>query len=477
MFPALHRPTRRKFDALLLVASLIATAHGCHNQPRLMKAHRGPPTPVIGGTGHVLEDGQFLFRLARQLECEQRITETWCIREDSKARDFGLESACAEKDTRQRTESLPSCEVRVKRLTVAPQWGEPVSAEVGADGTAVFTIDWAMSRIDPLADDAPQAVKQAWVITSEDARNRFVWTPGDGDIRSVLAAIGRAGGMEISADMTADPDAEPAQIAIKSIEVEGGAFTVGQTNRITLTLQNRSPGPAYRVIARTRSGHSTLHDLAFVFGRIDGGKETARTLTVTLPASADQDNPMIVVRASGANVAEVNRQQRVSIRAAPKLPSASIALRCRLTNQADPGAPIVEAGKSAAIGCDVQNTGEVAVARVTLTAKGGNRPTTVTSKQSIAPGKHTSVPIRVPIPAGARADSELTIRLSAVAGKASAETSIKAKVVLDRACPDGLLTRPQYNQKRAKLKELLVQGVLAQEEFDNYEADLLRCLK
>jgi hypothetical protein len=467
MFPSLHRPERRKLDALLLVASLITIAPACRAQPRLMQAHRSSPSPVIEGSGNVLQDGQFRFRLARQLACEQVITETWCI----------LESACAEKDIRQRTESLPSCEVRVKRLTVAPPWGDPVSAEVGADGTAVFTIDWATSQIDPLADDAPEAVKQAWFITGEGASNRFAWVPRDGDIRPMLAAIGRAGGMEISADMTADPNAQPAQIAIKSIDVEGGAFMVGRANRITLTLQNRSPGPAYRVIARTRSGHPTLHDLAFVFGRIDGGKETDRTLTVTLPATVDEENPMIVVRASGANATEVDQKQRVSIRAAPKLPSASIALRCRLADQADPGTQIVEAGKSAAIGCEVQNTGGIGVARITLTAKEGKRPTTVTSKQSLAPGKHAQVSIRVPVPAGAPVGSELTIQLSAVAGKASAETSVRATVVLDRACPDGLLTRPQFAQKRAKLKELLAQGVLAQEEFDNYEAELLRCLK
>jgi hypothetical protein len=47
--------------------------------------------------------------------------------------------------------------------------------------------------------------------------------------------------------------------------------------------------------------------------------------------------------------------------------------------------------------------------------------------------------------------------------------------VLDRACSDGVLTRPQYAEKRAKLEEL--HRVLAQEEFDDYEAELLRCLE
>jgi hypothetical protein len=313
-----------------------------------------------------------------------------------------------------------------------------------------------------------------WFITSESADNRIAWLPMNADIQTMLAAIGKATGM----DGTVDPSAEPAKVAIKSIDLKGKSLITGQENRIsvTVTLQNHSPGPAYRVIARTRSSHPTLHDLRFVFGRINGGKQVSKTLSAVLPASWSEETPMIVVRASGANATEVHRGQRVALRAAPKLPAASISLQCKLADQAS-GNAVVEAGKDAALWCEVQNTGKIAIQQVKLTIKGPSRSTHAATRNAIAPTQHAGVEMRVPIPANAGIGSEVTIRVSAAADKTRAETSIKAKVVLDRACPDGLLTRSQYDQKRAQLQNLLTQTVLAQEEFDRYDAEFLRCLQ
>jgi hypothetical protein len=74
-------------------------------------------------------------------------------------------------------------------------------------------------------------------------------------------------------------------------------------------------------------------------------------------------------------------------------------------------------------------------------------------------------------------DDSATVLLVVTDGS-GASVELTKKLVLTRAlCAGGKLTRAKYDEKRAKLKKTLTDGLLTQAEFERLDADLLRCLE
>ena len=72
---------------------------------------------------------------------------------------------------------------------------------------------------------------------------------------------------------------------------EGNAVTAGDEFRLRATATNRGTAPVCRISARTEASFTRLHDLEFIFGRIEPGQSVTRELPVrtnrALPASVD----------------------------------------------------------------------------------------------------------------------------------------------------------------------------------------------
>jgi hypothetical protein len=86
-----------------------------------------------------------------------------------------------------------------------------------------------------------------------------------------------------------------------------------------------------------------------------------------------------------------------------------------------------------------------------------------------------SVPVKVP--ATTTGDSAtVLVTFEERAGNVPAE--LTEKLPLTRSlCPEGKLTRAQYDDRRKKLEQGLASRTLSQEDFDKYDAELLRCLE
>lgn len=74
-------------------------------------------------------------------------------------------------------------------------------------------------------------------------------------------------------------------------------------------------------------------------------------------------------------------------------------------------------------------------------------------------------------------DDAATVLLVVTDGAGATVESTKRLPLTRALCPGGKLTRAQYDEKRAKLKKTLADGLLTQAEFERLDGELLRCLE
>jgi hypothetical protein len=76
-------------------------------------------------------------------------------------------------------------------------------------------------------------------------------------------------------------------------------------------------------------------------------------------------------------------------------------------------------------------------------------------------------------------DSELVIDVVArdPGSGVSGSHELKVLVARPKICPSGKLTRPEFVKKREELRKTLEAGVISQEEYERYEAELVGCME
>jgi hypothetical protein len=95
----------------------------------------------------------------------------------------------------------------------------------------------------------------------------------------------------------------------------------------------------------------------------------------------------------------------------------------------------------------------------------------------IQPGKAVVRSVTVKLPE-ATAGDDATVLVTFQERNGHAPVELTKKLPLVRSlCPSGKLTRTQYDERRARLKRTLDAGDLSPDDFDRYDAELLRCLE
>jgi hypothetical protein len=348
-------------------------------------------------------------------------------------------------------------------------WGEELPGFMVTPGRLGFPLDFTRSGLDALAPDVDAALGKEWCIVG-GPRPRC-WTPTPEERPALHATLAVQTDTQIDvADVTAPPGLTAETLLVVGELRNGGAA------RLRLTVKNGGQGAAYLVSVTTRSNVTALHGLRFSFGKLEPGQSKVREVAVALPTDNDEMQAVVVLAFDEAHqfVPEpVTRRFAVL----PAVSTPRLRIACQLMGGTG-DRPHVDAGQILHVQCTVRNEG--ARARdVRVWADLAGRP----ANSSPAPfdldtSRFQALSFTLVVPREATLDSELalTVRVRHADSKAVESEVITLVIARPAICPDGKLTRAQFETKRAELKRTLAEGIITQEEYDRYEEQLVGCL-
>ncbi len=358
-------------------------------------------------------------------------------------------------------------------IVVRAPWGHEATS-VLAGGRAQIRMDWGSSNIDPLDPNATSQLAGAWGVWSADGKYRGTWSPSPADVDKMRYAIGAAVGIEMDAQRGG---ARPA-LSIKRLEIgDGGVANAGERVQIKLTLQNNGRGPAYRVVATTKSGMTALRNLHFSFGLIQPGQSKSRTVVVDVPRQERESREPIIFQIKEYNGnAPRARTEQVTVRPSVR-PAMRLACHLEGPRKNEAGQPSVDAGRSFAVVCNIDNTGGAPAKNVTMSVRMARREWSAKTS-SIGPNRSSALRVQVTVPKTAQLDERypIDVTVSETNFNTSESWSSAISAGTPSVCPQKL-TDAQYREKRSKLEKLRDEGILTDSEFDKRHAELVDCLQ
>ena len=358
-------------------------------------------------------------------------------------------------------------------LMVRAPWGHQAQA-VLQGGRASVRVDWSSAKLDPLAPNATAALSGQWGVWTVDGKYRGTWTPTPADIDKMLHAVGAAAGIELEAKRGGPRPA----LSIKRLVIgDGGVLNAGERVEIRLTLENKGRGPAYRVIAKTKSGMRSLRGLQFSYGLIRPGESKSAVVVVDVPrqASGSREPMIFQIEEYNDNVPRA-RTEQVTIRPSVR-PAMRVACHLEGPRKNHAGQFSVDAGKSFGLVCDVENTGGAPAKGVTMNVRMGGR-SQVSNGGEIRPGGSKALKVSLTVPKSAQLDEQFAVRV--VVSETNFNTSQKWNTNIYAGTPSvcpSKLTDAQYRERRKKLESLRDEGILSTKEFDQRHAELVDCLQ
>jgi hypothetical protein len=432
----------------LLVFVLAACAHTQHLPPRPFTGALPPNTHVdLAGAFTLSATGDLALALAAPCEMGTRALEGGS--------------------------TVVSCDrARLSAIAVVADtpWHQPVRGVWLDPSHLVFRADWKATDLDPIADGVATAAARPWSVSGT------TWTPTPAQATQIVQIVGAA--------TDTQPDVAhggpPPQLEVTSFEIADGALRAGGQATLVVTIANRGTGPAYRVVASTRSSLASLHDQRLSFGLIRAGGEKTRQIALRVPADeASPDTMLVLVLAEANGAVPRNVSHRVAIVAAsaPAPAAGPIAVHCALPSHGA-ARPEVSAGDTVSLHCVLDNTSP-APTQIAIDVTVGSGAPVHAPLHAVAAGGHADVDVPVTIPRDAALDAtvELAVNAHDRKGKLTAHTSVISAVRKRRLCAPGELTRDQYRAKMNELRAAVAAGDMTQAQLDRYDAELVTCLK
>jgi hypothetical protein len=444
----------------VLVLALVITSAGCGPRPH----GRLRSGPVVTETQSAISLSSSGIRLALVRRCQLRTLDVWCPLSVVARGECKVPSTIRE----QQAVACPrELDFRAVQISLRSPWGSVYSAMSDVLGFVEIPVDWSGTGVDPLAADAPAQLATGWLAFADDDRTVPLKFPPE-QVERMLIAIGTATDTQYEVGAANER-------AYLSTELGGRPSLVpGRPEEITLTIKNSGPRPAYRVIARLRSGVDALDDHQLSFGRIDPGITKIRSRVISLPREIDERSALVVAKISYFNGNPLEAKKRFTIvpEVKPVEPPRGLALSCKLVT------PEVAPGERIQIDCDVRNLGKepanevsVAVSAGSVVSKnlapkllpgGGTAKLDLIGLTSVSEQQGAVVPVRV--------------RVGAL-GHPMIEETLSARIASFAARCQSRLSRDDYKQRRKRLQAALDSGALTQKDFDRYDADYINCLE
>jgi hypothetical protein len=441
--------------ASLTTAAAVAIALAACAQQQPYLRLRGAPTATTTVSRPVFDAAG--LRLDVATVCRVSIIEHWCPLTNPRCRP--------NPEVRKTEQAQCPKDLEVKDVSVRAPWGQVFPAAVSA-GVVTAKVDWAGAGIDPADAQATKLLAAAWTIHSDDGLVDASFDPAEADVTAEIAAINHANG-----DDGGEAAASEHAALTAAFVSEPGADGV---NRVGLSVTNRGPDPAYKVVAHLRSSSTTLHGLELAFGRIASGETKTKAKDISLTGDPDEPNPTVVAAITAANAPPASATGRVHLQSARRASPPALALACTLVDK-EP-AP----GQRVRVQCESSNTGDTPVRGVAYQIaldKAAAKP--VGGPPELAGHAHVAFELVPTLPANAKLGSTLAIVITMTAPSAApVQQKLSVEVVeFHGMCRQGKLTRDGYRAKRKRLETALAAGALSQDEFDKYDSELVSCIE
>jgi hypothetical protein len=452
---------------ILLVAVLAALAGGCAQALKTpFEVHRGTSKPK-GPEQEASMDGE---RLRIQMACTREVVEFYCEGIDCDKPRTGPRQP--RRWVERRSESA-ECEDHA--VTLVSPWGTASSARPESDGSTSFVVDWGASEIEPLASDAISRLRGEWRLTAGEAS--FEWVPTEAVARMMLEAIATAVGV----DMSLAQETRAVDLEVLELKLAEAKLRAGESSTLRLTIRNNGPGFAYRTAVQTRSSTPSLHGLHVSFGLIHPGASKSRDFRVRIPANETDTEARVVLLVENANDSKVRTtSHRFSIEPGEALPreGLQVGVRCHFQGHAGEARPEIDARRPVHVQCVLHNSGSrPAAVEVTASLEGTEQ--TRSRGVNVAPGKTQVVDLDFKVPADTQLGTALVV-LASFSGEGLARGEpqrLTAVVGRPQVCPGARITREEYRRRHEALRGALASGALTQDEFDEYDAELILCIE
>ncbi|HWU90902.1 MAG TPA: hypothetical protein VN253_26735 [Kofleriaceae bacterium] len=454
------RPASRRRLRLLLLA-IVAGAAGCATtEPYAQR--RG--TPYVKSTTVEASAGPSGYRISVIARCQAQVVNIWC--EPLAER----RTSCKKPPTVTRAELDCPKELEFRNVLVSLRapWGAIYSATSDERSTVDIAIDWAKSGIDPLSDGAATQLSSSWLVTTREGLSlELRVTPQD--VEAMRTAIGEATDTQYAAGAIGE------RAVLKAELVESEPMTIGGAGTIGVSITNSGPQPAYRVIAKLKSGVEALDGIQLSFGRIDPGKTKVRTRRIPLPPALDDRAPIVLANISYANGEELSVKRRFNIGAevAGAVQQQGLGLNCKSVSSE------VSPGERVRVQCELRNKSRAPASelKVVVAVGGALKPNLAPKK--LAAGEAVTLEFVGDVPGGAKQGADLPVRVTVSGVDVPPVTQSLAIRVASLAvkCKIEKLTREQYRAKRKRLQAAFDAGALTQKELDKYDAELVSCLQ
>ena len=356
-------------------------------------------------------------------------------------------------------------------VTLVTPWQEELAAYAPGPNQLAFRVDFARSDVDPLAPDIEAKLARPWEIRVKGG-DKQMWMPSPEERTALLAQASSDLKIETYVgEVTGQPNLVVQDLSVKG-ELRNGAGA-----HLVLSVGNTGQGAAYRLVVRTRSNIPALHGLQFSFGRLAPGESEVREVRVALPGDNDEPQAVVVLVFEEAHqFAPEPVTRRFAVK--PAAVSARLSMTCRLLG-VDGARPHVDAGQTVHVECRVRNDGARA-RRVRVSAELAGVPGKVeTEPFDLDTSRMVTTTSTLVVPKGATLDSELPLnmRVRHEDSKQVETVTITLVIARQKICPNGKLTRDQFAAKRKELKRTLDDGLITQEQYETYEAELVGCLE
>lgn len=398
------------------------------------------------------------FRLALAAQCQAQVVELWCPPRKER------QSSCRKPPTvhKEFVACPPALDVKNVPVSIRAPWGAVYTAVSDGAGSVEIDVNWAQAGIDPLSDRASEQLSAGWSMsTNKSGAVALKIEPRD--VELMRAAIGAATDTQYEIGAANEKATLTAQFA-------DSALVAGRSGLVSLSIANSGPQPAYRVVAKLRSGTEAFHGLQLSFGRIDPGKSKTKTQQVVIPPRLDDRSPIVLADISYFNGDAFNTRQRFNI----TLERESIlGVECKLaTTEIAPGARV-------RLECELRNSSKQPARDLSVIVTVGDVVTPNVGPKKLGGGDVVKLEFIGVTSKTEKQGAQLPIKLQVAAeGQPTLEQTFSVRVTtVAPRCKAGKLTRDEYRAKRKRLQAALDAHALTQKEFDKYDAELVSCLE
>ncbi|HEU4733934.1 MAG TPA: hypothetical protein VFT22_38850 [Kofleriaceae bacterium] len=336
-------------------------------------------------------------------------------------------------------------------------------------GVLTAKIDWSSTGLGP-KDLLSSSKLSEWSVLSPDKNLTTRLELSGGDLQKIVAMITQ------SIAARSDPASHQGEHAELVVALTSECDAKG-SNRVYVTVTNRGPHPAYKVVAQLKSSSKVVHGVQLTADLIEPGKTLRLPKRLPPLDPGSEQDPMVHAVVTARNAPSVTTSSRLHLVVPKSAPP--LQLSCATVEKSG------EPGQKLRIHCTATNPSDVTTRITSIDVAVGQDSALPATQPADSPAvpdltAHGTISFEVTptLPRDAKPGSSvpLTIKLSSE-DFTPVQQEITVRVFEAGMCTQTRLSREQYDAKRKRLQALLDSGALTQGDFDRYDDENVACLE